>query len=192
MRKPRLPASPTPWPAAVLAVDPGESCGVCLMVRGEFVDSGHGYGFSPEFMDSWIERSAELAAGERLKLVLVMEKPMAGGRAFPGRNPATGGVVIGCRKLWLARWKKSAKTVSKYVVSVYHSTWRARILGMGRGGGQVLIAAERNRAQTVSTQPATAHDESVARLIALWGSRAGEVGALLPKKRPANDVERGT
>lgn len=181
-KRPKRPGPPdahTPWKCLVLAVDPGEHCGVAIYRRGFYIDSAHGHGFDPAFIDAYIGHAVFYAQAVELPLVLVLERPPKGGQAFKGRSPEGPASVIGCRKLWRSRWAAHDGTVRRLVCDVYPVTWRSRVLGITRG--PELGTAELGRARQLVRRELSSRDEAAANLIAEWASRAGRVGQLLAK-----------
>lgn len=184
-RKPKPPARLVAWSCVVLAVDPGEKCGVAIFWRGGYVDSRAIDGYDPKAIAYWITNANWYANALshlydcKVPVVLVLEKPPRGGQAFEGRSPAGPASVIGCRKLWQHMWRELAK-VKRLRCDVYPVSWRAAMLGMV--GGPLLKRMEGLRANAIAGKHMHSHDEAVAVLIGAWASRAGEVGLVLNSK----------
>lgn len=170
------PPSYRPWSCCVLAVDPGEHCGVSVFCRGAYVDSGMCDGFDVQAIERWVANARYFAQAVRLPLVLVLEKPPKGGAAFAGRSPAGPASVMGCRKLWRRTWQRM-DVVTRLRCDVYPVTWRSQVLAITRG--PLLERNEALRARLLAGRVLGSHDEAVAVLIGEWGSHAAVVGELL-------------
>lgn len=185
-RKRRKPvAGVRPWAAVTLAVDPGDHCGCAIYDHGTYYDSGVGDGYDVEFIRKWIERGVFVADKRELPLVLVLEKPPAGGRPYKGtnRSPLGAASVIGCRKLWRRQWGRHADTVARYVVDVFPSSWRSAVLGTlinPQGRERLRAAVEKHNDATRAAK--FSQDEAAAICIGVWASNAAEVAAVLPEK----------
>lgn len=187
-RRPRrahsAPDSYRPWPCMVLSVDPGEQCGVAVHRAGLYVDSGNGDGYDSDFIGRWIDNAAHFARSIALPLVLVLEKPPAGGRAYAGRNLLGSASVIGCRKQWLRLWTRHVHVRKRHRCDVLPQTWRSRVLGVTQG--PQLELHEMMGAARISGRSTRSRDEAAAILIGQWASRAAPVGAVLvPASRKA-------
>lgn len=172
-----------PWPICILAVDPGENCGVCLMADGVLVESCHGDGYDPDWIRDQQHKAVMSANAVNRPLVLVVELPPFGGagyRAYKGfrkRNAYGSGSVFGSGKLWRSMWEKRADTINRRIVLVEPETWRGP-LGIKYVGADQRASTEMRMAGPEVTSP----DEAAARLIARWASRAPEIAKVLPKK----------
>ena len=173
------PASVRPWKAAILAVDPGESCGVSLWSRGVYLNSAVIDGYLSEQIGEWVARGLSAAMAGNLPLLLVMEKPPMGGRSYAGRNLYGASSVNGSRKVWAKVWEASHYTTNKLRVDVVPPTWRAAVLGCHRG--PLLERVEVDRAERIAGREMATRDEAAAVGIGCWASRAGVVGAKLGK-----------
>lgn len=177
----KLAASPHPWRCTVLAVDPGESCGVAVWTGGEYVSSGVCDGYFSSEIVGWLGVAQRAAMEANLPLVLVMEKPPMGGRAYRGRNLYGSASVMGSRKVWAKVWGASVYTVSSRVVNVLPQVWRSRVLGVT--GGPLLESREVAAARRFAGREMQQRDEAAAVCIGCWASHAGEVGAKLRGRR---------
>lgn len=172
-----------PWAAVTLCVDAGEKCGVAIYDHGIYWDSGYGDGYDASWIQMWICSGAFVAEQRELPLVLVLEKPPAGGRAFPGRSPAGPASVIGSRKLWRKQWNKNADTVNRYVVDVYPPSWRGPVLGtvinpQPRERLRAAVEKHNDARRAEQMEP----NEAAAICIGVWSSNAPDVAAVLPRK----------
>lgn len=196
-RRPKVVAGVKPWSCVTLSVDPGERCGVAIYDHGVYYDSACGDGYDTAFIAHWICEALFVARRWGVPLVLVLEKPPAGGRPFMARGAARSrhgtrfqaiagmGSVIGCRKLWQRTWTKAQGTVGRYVVDVYPPTWRAPVLGT------LVNVAPRERVRASIEKYGKAadggvrgmpQDECAAICIGIWASNAPKVLAVLPAK----------
>lgn len=172
-----------PWASVVLSVDPGDKCGVAIYNHGVYYDSAVGDGYDPTFIAMWIGQAVFVAQQCDEPLVLVLEKPPAGGRGFGNRSPLGAGSVQGSRKLWKKLWTKHTETVSRYVVDVYPPCWRSRVLGT------IIDPQPRERLRAAIEKHGDAsragvfsQDEAAAVCIGVWASNAPEVADVLPVK----------
>jgi hypothetical protein len=158
----------------VLAIDPGEQCGVAIFQQGEYLDSDVVDGFDVAELQQWVDNAAFFARTLQVPPVLVMEKPPRGGMPYEGRSVYGAASVIACRKLWTHQWLAHPDTVNRHRVDVYPVTWRARVLGLTRG--HALARVELLRASHFAGKDIIARDEAAAVNIGAWGSHAGAVG----------------
>lgn len=175
-------------PVAILAVDPGESCGVAYFYNGELKNRELVDGYDANRLDQIVCDFLASCFLHNHVGVLVMEKPptvLYGTKGGGTRSLAGVGSVIGCRKLWQRAWANNGG-VKRRVVNVHPSTWRARIGIRGRGLKSEFLktlAINRVRAE-FKVEPASS-DEAEAILIGKWAVHAEEVRAVLPRSRVA-------
>lgn len=183
-RKPVLPRSMNPHPCVVLGIDPGTTSGWAILVpeslairsgregtprlRCSAIDVGHG---------GVVDWAQETACSVGLPLVVVAEKWTAGGWASHT-------TLLGLGAAW-GKWEaalREAKHPKRRIVRVYSQTWRAAIIGGRQRPADEWKAAAQAQVKYrfgVECGP----DAAEAVCIALWGSHAGEVGDVLPKRR---------
>jgi hypothetical protein len=175
----RVPESWHCWRCVTVNVDVGTLSGWSIWGLGNYVDSGElDVVADPLGMDAVIQRAQEVAVRLGVPCVLVREKqylgPIAGkdgrirGRAGPGHP------------LWKAAWKRCG-AVQKHSVAVSANAWRGRLIGAPQLGRAVIRAREQRLAAQLAGR-ACGPDESPAVCIGHWASKAGQVGAVLPKK----------
>lgn len=184
-KKARVVPGYKPWAAVTLNVDGGEHCGVSVYDSGTYFDSGHGDGYDPAWIDEWIVRGVMHAEAMELPLVLVLEKPPAGGRPYKGtkRAPAGAASVTGSCKLWRRRWRRNPDTVTKRLVEVYPPTWRGAVLGsLIDPQPRERLRAAIEKWGNAAKQDKMEQNESAAICIGIWSSNAGEVAKALPQK----------
>lgn len=193
-RKPKPPPSLTPWPCVALAVDTARLSGWSIFEHGHYRDSGitkadDFYGIGVLCARAVFDARH---SDPRMAAVLVLERPSHGNL----------GTTVGLGKahgVWEAAWKE-AGGAKRRIVRVYPATWRAAVLGMTRGEGSNPTARERhlaaielgtasslsNKCQLYSDgRRQLTRDEAAAICIGRWACHAGEVGAVLPKRRKA-------
>lgn len=187
-KKPKLPPSPTPHPAVILAVDTAQRSGWAVYVRGELVSYGEVDMLDPsKSSDQWgvsgwnadrvcLHALWEVAFGldwdaPYTAAVLVFERPFRG---------TSQGQWIGA---WKAAWAANGGH-KRRMVGVFPSSWRARVLGPGwaRAGRDKVRARELEMAAAIAGRRVRP-DEAAAVLIAEGASKSAEVGARLPKQR---------
>jgi hypothetical protein len=179
-RRPRRPPSVLPWACVVLGVDTARRSGWAIRSRGALLYSGElDTTYAPRVREV-IELAGVIANAARLPLVLVLERAY-GGKAFVL-------VALGqARERWLGPWVELGYRRTQ-VVSVLPATWRARVLGRAHA------IARRDEVRAVEMQAARrmvaaamrdelGADEAAAILISQWATYAGEVGAVLGRKR---------
>lgn len=177
------PAGIKPWALVTLCVDAGEHCGVAIYDHGVYFDSGHGDGYDPTFIAHWIGTAVFVAQQRELPLVLVTERPPAGGRAFKGRTPAGPASVEGSRKLWKKLWHKHTETVTRRQVFVYPATWRAAVLGtLINPQPRERLRASVEKWNNASRAADMSQDEAAAVCIGVWASNAQRVAKVLPQR----------
>lgn len=186
----------------IVAIDPGEHCGWAIYRRDACVDSGSCNGFAADVALKVLAAAQFFADVLEQPLVMVMEKPPAGGRAYAGRNAMGAGSVMVSRKLWRNAWRAHCAAMRArgkvmgaplprvgHRADVYPQSWRSAVLGVTYGPH--LQDAEWTRAAGVMGKPANrvSRDEVAAVLIGLWAARAPVVHQLLlvrraPKRTP--------
>lgn len=185
--KPAPPPSFSPHDCVTVSVDTATRSGWAVFAQGEYVNSGEvPLDIAP--ICKVIRAAMLIAEIASVPCVLVLERPF--GQA---RGKARGGSDKG-RALWRACWRQ-CRGLTKRIVSVYPSVWRANVLGKGMGSAPRDEArkAEQRRADRIKLEAASqiddpdaigynaTPDEAAAICIGLWSARAGQVGAVLPK-----------
>jgi hypothetical protein len=184
-KKPRLPASVTPHSCVILSVDTAQRSGWCVYVDGKYASSGEIDMLDPSLstdqcgLSGWstdrvcLHALWECAEYEGRPAVLVFERPFRG---------TTQGQWIGA---WKQAWALNSGH-KRRVCGVYPSSWRARVLGPGwaRAGREQVRKMELAVAARIAGRDVKP-DEAAAICIGDWATKAGEVLALLPKRRRA-------
>lgn len=182
--KPKPPPSFEPHECVTVNVDTATRSGWAAFAKGEYIESGE-VPLDIEPICKVIKSAMLIADIAEVPCVLVLERPF--GQA---RGRARGGSDKG-RALWRACWRQ-CRGVTRRIVSVYPATWRARVLGgeMSNAKRDVVREVEIATADKIKLDAAkidkpptnAAPDEAAAICIGLWSARAGEVGAVLPKR----------
>ena len=174
-----------PWQAAVIAVDPGRTSGWALSVRGDLKAAGEVSGLD---LARTTQVCAEaLAVAPDLPAVLVLERPFIHPRMSRANAAQTVAGIAAASEIWRQGWS-AAGGVKRRVVGVYPATWRAAVLGRGMGTARREVArqTEQRTARALAADAGlpgpVGSDAAAAICIATWGSRAGEVGKVLPKR----------
>lgn len=192
-KKPKMPPSPTPHTAVVLAVDTAQRSGWAVYVCGELASSGEIDMLEPcrskdmHGLSGWnadrvcLHALWEAASGRDwvapyAEAVLVYERPFRG---------TTQGQWIGA---WKQAWTAEGGH-KRRMLGVYPATWRARVLdrGASRAPRDVVRSMEMRKAEAAAKHR-VGPDEATAILIGRWASYAGEVGAVLPKRTARKKV----
>lgn len=176
--------SPTKWatviplPCVVLGIDPARVSGWSIFARGKYVTSGVAKTQADRELAVRIANAE--SGGEDIPLVVVAERWNPGGKWYTATKVGIG-TAWG---LWLAELERIGLP-KRRVVRVYPQTWRAAVLGMGGRGAttEACHQAALARANTLHHASATSSDEAEAIAIAEWGTRSGEVAAVLPKRK---------
>lgn len=173
-RAPAGPASYRPHEAVVLAIDPGASSGYAVLRSGWWSASGV---LGPRATHADRVRAVSYAIDAArlfaLPLAVVAEKWAIRWRPAGAPRESWG--------QWLAALAE-AKVPSRRIVRVNVGRWSAKLLGA------MALTTEQRQARSVAVARArfgldVTHDEAAALLMATWGSRAAEVGRVLPKGR---------
>ena len=166
--------SATPHNCVILAVDPATTSGWCVTVAGHYRFSGETKMESSGDRLVNAERIAQVVElALNLPCVLLLEKPFA-------RNPETVATLYAVRRQWKALWKAWAKGHAGKMVDVAVPTWRSKVLGATTGDS--LPDLERRVAVYFAGDRLGGPDENAAICIAKWGSTAGEVAKVIPKR----------
>ncbi|MGW8286343.1 MAG: hypothetical protein ACWGPR_11565 [Candidatus Deferrimicrobiaceae bacterium] len=171
--KPAPPPSYKPWPAVILTADPGERCGWAMGVRGAYLGSGEVDRDDSAALERICRIAIETAAIQGLPAVLVLEY-----HPWQGRGSSRAGLER-AREAWRIAWRRAGGQASK-IVNANVSTWRSRVTGVTQPD-DVARAAEQGHATLVARRP-VGPEEAPAVGMLTWGSRAGEVGKVLPKR----------
>jgi len=171
-RKRKAPPVHRPWQATVIAVDPGKVSGWAIFRHGTYMTSGLLKRTDNVGMSEVADTAVALAKSLGVPAVLVLEyHPWAGtGNARAGLEAA--------REAWRIAWRQAGGHVGK-VVNANVATWRGNVLGVTRG--PMVLLYEREHARRLTRKADVSQDEAAAIGIGVWASRAGEVGAVLPK-----------
>lgn len=178
--------SPHPWRAVVLGVDAARSSGWAIMFGGALLQSGE----ANKDRDAELLRVCGVAVmqAERrdVPCVMVLEKPP--NIIHSGAQASTFLGLGAARQAWLSAWRTQGG-VRRRVVSVIPARWRGALGIRSRSSKGGLTVAQQERERALSHVKACGQglvelggDEAAAICIAEWGSRAGEVGAVLPAK----------
>ncbi len=185
-KRPRPPASPRPWLAVVLGVDPGSKrSGWSLWAAGLYRRSSE-CRLSISALNEVVAGAHDLARDLDMPCVLVTERP------FMQKQGKAHGASDHSSKLWRDVWVDCGG-VKKRVVRVWPASWRSAVLGRGNGNKdrdavrKVEKAAAMHLVTNYGYSPApeglvVGPDEAPAIAIGRWGTCAGEVGEALPKK----------
>lgn len=180
-RKPKATPAPnaTEHACVIVAVDTARRSGYCVWSCGDVQSCGW-VDISKDDPDSLIEMAEKFANSPRkyslpaLPIVLVLEKPWGG-------SGLTQQALGAARHAWLAAWRRRGQPARK-VVRVKPATWRKAVLGVTRGEQlERLELATASRLWGVG--PIDDRDVAAAVCIAEWAGKAGEVAAVLPKRR---------
>jgi hypothetical protein len=161
----------------VLGIDPGETSGWSVWLRGAYVESGEAR--TPQRRAAAVIVAQRCAESAGVPLIIAAEKWLA-----RGNKTWTPVQMMGTGAQW-GRWAEQidiAGIPSSRVVRVEPQVWRAATLGrrsLKRDAWKQLAIAY---ARGVVPRPVGA-DEAEAVFIGLWGTRAAEVGEALPKRR---------
>ena len=181
-RKPKLPAYPTPLPCVIVAVDQARTSGWATYVQGRPVCWGEVDAADAPRIEEILSAACELASRLKLPVVLIGEEH--------GRYGFRGGAKEGLGAAW-GSWRFAAERlrgrglplVQSRVMRVNTKTWRAAF-GLASLRSEhakpyaIRAVKERLGIHLADDQ----HDIAEALLIGLWGTRAGAVGAKLPKR----------
>lgn len=174
-RRSQPPASATPWPCVVLAVDTGNRSGWSVRVAGQQREFGEADSFDMTALRQIIRWA--LLLGQRaggLALVLVLEAhPWVGSlRVAEGLRAA--------RERWLVAWRGEGLSNRK-VVLVTPSEWRRAVLGKAwvRKRREIVRRQEQLVAAAMVGEGRVGGDEAAALLIGRWAAQSGRVGQKL-------------
>lgn len=174
--------SPFPWPAVIVAVDPGEKCGWCIWVHGKLAHHGT-LNEDIEDVIFVLRTAADLALKHGLTLILVGEKWGAGGQKMTPIMAAGLGAGWG-PWLYVAKSRAHQRLSDRYILRLNPRTWRTIVYGSSPNYSTEQwkrMARERVRAQFPQITTSSA-DECEAILIGFVATRFDKVGAALPAK----------
>jgi hypothetical protein len=184
-KKPKPPPSVKPWPIGILAIDCARNSGWSLWCGGRLHSSGEITISDHAGMVYRIKAAAgdTLDSGAFGYLALVLEKPprfVYGGR---GANTLIG--LGAARQAWEHAWREYGYPMRR-IVRVEPATWRKPVLGKTRRGKNdppnEIKLLEMRTAEDLSTSVCVGPDEAAAICLGYYATRAGEVGAILPRK----------
>ena len=161
----------------VLGIDPGETSGWSVWLRGVYVESGEARTSEKRAAAVIVAQRCAESAG--VSLIVVAEKWLA-----KGNKTWTPVQMMGTGAQW-GRWAEQldiAGIKPSSIVRVEPQVWRAATLGrrsLKRDAWKALAIAY---ARGVVPRP-VGTDEAEAVFIGMWGMRAAEVGEALPKRR---------
>lgn len=170
-KKIKPPTALTPHQCAVLAVDPGETSGWAIWVRGSL--RYHGtcdvFGDGPAL-------AIELLLAQFGPHIAVVERPFMV-RFGTQTNIGT------ADRIWRKRLEEAR--LHTRTIRVYPATWRASVLGKGWAAAKrdLVRAREAVVSAELSGQVGLHPDAAAAVCIGRWASFAGEVAAKMPKAR---------
>lgn len=170
-RKKPLPV-PTSFRAhacVVLAIDPGQTSGWAISVRGELISSGECSIDNSIAVSGVCKQAREAAIAHALPAVLVLEKPFGG-----SVQTITG---IGQRRgAWRAQWIAAGGNKTKQV-NVGTSTYRSKVLGAGNLDRAAARPLEQALAASRVGRGDVGPDQAAAVCINVWAAKAPEVAA---------------
>lgn len=171
-KRPKLEPSLTPHDAAVLAIDPGETSGWAIWVRGTL----RGQGTCDDVFGELPAVLVQHFLREFGPHVAVIERPFLV-RFANQTNIGT------ADRIWRKRLEEAG--LARRSVRVYPASWRARVLGKGWASASrdLVRAREAVVACELAGVRSLHPDAAAAVCIGRWGSFAGEVGAVLPRSR---------
>ena len=177
MSEHRLPASLTPHPAVILAVDPGQKSGWAIFVGGELRDFGKGD--TRDARLSSIVKAIRLESATNMRLVIVGESWTASRNAKADKrmNARTLAGLGASWGLWLAAIEQ-AGFPKRRVIRCPQIEWKRAIVGSAYASHDTAIATVKRRHKVEGSD-----DEMAAIAIGEWATRAARVGALMPKVR---------
>jgi hypothetical protein len=176
-KKPKPPPSVKPWPIGILAIDCARNSGWSLWCGGRLHSSGEITISDHAGMVYRIKAAAgdTLDSGAFGYLALVL-----GGR---GANTLIG--LGAARQAWEHAWREYGYPMRR-IVRVEPATWRKPVLGKTRRGKNdppnEIKLLEMRTAEDLSTSVCVGPDEAAAICLGYYATRAGEVGAILPRK----------
>lgn len=178
--------APLPWACAIIAVDTAANSGWAITYRGEYDHSGE--------VDTTDEcqllELVKYAARQDTPVVLVLEAPY-GGHKHPGEVATL--VALGmARERWERAWKANGQAASR-IVRVQPSTWRAAVLGRITRMKTPELRKVEARVAKEWTGLDCGQDEAAAVCIAIWATKAAEVGHVIGERaRAASELAWGT
>ncbi len=172
-----------PSAAVVLGLDPGESSGVALVVKGKVIESGVCSQASKRRW--WVERAVQRAEVLDLPLVCAMETWTAHGR-WGFKQALSLGAQAG-------RWLQELENVRvDVVVRVEPAEWRREVFGVVvNKKKEVWKGMAKAYAAGLVKDPSMREDQAEAICIALWGSRSRRVADELRKALKRNRRTHG-
>lgn len=185
-KKVRPPASPRPWRAVVVGVDPSEKAnGWSVWVGNQLYRSGE-CRLRISSVSEVITYAMTLAKNLDIPCVLVTERP------FIQKAGRSHGASDHSHKLWRDVWIDLGG-VQKRVIRVWPAVWRPPVLGKGTGNmarddvREIEQAAALNFVVNYGYSPAPegiviGPDQAPGICIGRWATHAGEVGEALPVK----------
>lgn len=168
--------APRPWPAVVLAVDPGNTSGWAIYVCGALGSHGELDSRDAAAVRAVVARAVAAAAEHALPCVIAPERPWGG-------NVATVAGIGAARERWLSAWRELAAGHFGKIANVSTSEYRAAVLGRSYASAprHVAQAAEAALARTLAGRDC-GPDESAAIVQGRYASHAAAVGQLLGKR----------
>lgn len=178
--KPRPAASYEPHACVVLAIDPGETSGWAVLVRGALDPRRDAYRCGVLYSTAFhthrlaaISIARDASSHHGLPLIVVAEKWAVRWRPAGAPRESWG--------QWLAALDE-AGIPRRRIVRVNVGKWSAKLLG------SMALTTEQRQARSIAVAKArfgldVTHDEAAALLMAAWASRAGEVANVLPRRK---------
>jgi hypothetical protein len=187
VKKPSPPASYTPHRAVILGIDSAKRSGWgVLKSTGRLGERSqllcHG---ESEDLLAWryaVQRARDAERIDNLPLIVVMETWTTGGRTDRRMGPST---LIGLGES-RGHWKELLKRFGhprRRIIQVNVMTWRSDLFGGPMNRTSEQWKSEARRYVEGLFKITVGPDEAEGICIAVWGSQAGHVGALLPKRR---------
>ncbi len=184
-KKRKLPPYPQALPCVIVAIDPGATAGWAIYLEGRTVSWGAADSYDSARIERVLTEASTLAELHHLPLVVVGETWNRGGpmglSAWQGLGAAWGAWQQAIKRMRANG--RGQQLVASRVMRVSTSTWKAAF-GLSRVKRDAIKAASlavvRDRLG-IHLAP-DQHDVAEALLIGEWATRAGAVGAKLPKR----------
>jgi hypothetical protein len=165
------PPTLTPHAATILTIDPGETSGWAIWVNGQL----RNHGTSDVFVEDPSVLIEHLKTRYLAPYIAVVERPFLA---------KFGQTTMGTAdQIWRKRLEQAG--LGPRTVRVYPASWRCRALGKGWGSVErELVRAKEQEVACRLTGKAFMHPDAAAAVcIGQWACFAGEVLAVLPKRK---------
>jgi hypothetical protein len=183
-----------PWPVLILGIDPGAEAGATIMTPDRSTMIIHEVETMTRQVDRVVEEAVTIAREQRLLLVPIIEEWGAGGKRGIDQWLGLGAAYGAWRRQLVLAWAEGANDVLRKDKNAraLQSRWRSRMIaesGKRVGGAfKPFDSEEWKKAATrtlVSMFPGielSSANGAESALIAIYGQRCDEVGALIPKR----------